>query len=188
ESNTIRIGSNDLNGNPLTNQTFIAGIHGALASGGTEVFVTSDGKLGTLTSSRRYKEEIADMGDASSALMKLRPVIFRYKPEYADGQRTLQYGLIAEEVAEVYPDLVHYDPKTGQPYTVAYHLMNAMLLNEVQKQQRRILEQENRIIALEGQVKEFLAFKEQMSERAAMAAPSKGSSTHLSKLDAQLNK
>jgi hypothetical protein len=66
--------------------------------------VDSNGQLGTLTSSRRFKEQIRDMGDSSNALMKLRPVTFLYKPEYDNGQRTLQYGLIAEEVAEVYPD------------------------------------------------------------------------------------
>ena len=104
--------------------------------------INGQGQLGIQTSSRRYKEDIQDMGDASRGLMQLRPVTFHYKPEYADGPRTLQYGLIAEEVAAVYPDLVLYDPKTGQPQTVAYHLVNAMLLNEVQKQHRQILAQE----------------------------------------------
>ena len=76
------------------------------------------------------------MGDSSSALMKLRPVTFLYKPEYDKGPRTLQYGLIAEEVAEVYPDLVAYDPE-GKPYTVKYQYLTTMLLNEVQKQYHR---------------------------------------------------
>ncbi len=101
-------------------------------------------------SARRFKKDVEDMGDASSGLMKLRPVTFRYKPEYAQGLRTLQYGLIAEEVAEVYPDLVQYDPKTGQALTVYYHLVNAMLLNEAQKQQKKI-------DALEEQVRELSA-------------------------------
>jgi len=123
--------------------------------------VTSQGKLGTVSSSRRYKEDIDDMGDASSGLMKLRPVSFRYKPEYADGPRTTQYGLIAEEVAEVYPDLVQYDPKTGEPETVYYHLINAMLLNEVQKQQRQIVEQDKKLSVLKDQNEELSALKEQ---------------------------
>ena len=72
--------------------------------------------------------------------MKLRPVTFLYKPEYDKGQRTLQYGLIAEEVAEVYPDLVAYDPD-GKPYTVKYQYLTTMLLNEMQKQYHRAEEQ-----------------------------------------------
>src|SRR5215469_5020630 len=76
------------------------------------------------------------MEDSSSALMRLRPVTFLYRPEYDKGQRTLQYGLIAEEVAEVYPDLVAYEPD-GKPYTVKYQYLTTMLLNEVQKQYRR---------------------------------------------------
>ena len=111
------------------------------------------------------------MGEASNALMQLRPVTFHYKPEYAGGPRTRQYGLIAEEVAAVYPDLVLHDPQTGRPQTVAYHLVNAMLLNEVQKQHRRMLAQEDRIKAQEkirpwkqqnkGTVEELAALKEQ---------------------------
>ena len=77
--------------------------------------------------------------------MKLRPVSFLYKPEYADGDRTLQYGLIAEEVAKVYPELVAYD-NDGQPYTVRYQYLITMLLNEVQKQYRRA-EQQSEIVA-----------------------------------------
>jgi len=90
------------------------------------------------------------MGEASSNLMQLRPVSFYYKPEYSDGPRTLQYGLIAEEVAEFYPELVQYDPKTGEPETVYYHLVNAMLLNEVQKQHRKIQSLEERLAKLEA--------------------------------------
>jgi hypothetical protein len=77
------------------------------------------------------------MGDITSGLIKLRPVSFYYQPEYANGPKLLQYGLIAEEVAEVYPDLVQYNDK-GEPNTVYYQFVNAMLLNEVQKQDKRI--------------------------------------------------
>ena len=76
------------------------------------------------------------MGDSTAGLMKLRPVTFLYKPDYDQGERTLQYGLIAEEVARVYPELVAYD-KDGQPYTVRYQYLSTMLLNEMQKQYRR---------------------------------------------------
>lgn len=77
------------------------------------------------------------MDDASAGLMQLKPVAFHYKPELDDAQRLLQYGLIAEEVAEIYPDLVVWTPD-GQPETVRYHYLAPMLLNEVQKQRRTI--------------------------------------------------
>ena len=136
------------------------------------------------------------MGEASRSLMQLRPVTFHYKPEYAGGPRTLPYGLIAEEVAAVYPDLVLRDPQTGQPQSVAYHLVNAMLLNEVQKQHRQILaqerkiqDQENRftaqekkIQALEEQNQELAALKEQFKTLAALVAPDRQAATRLAGL------
>lgn len=94
-----------------------------------------EGLLRALTSSQRFKEEIRSMEDASAGLLRLRPVTFRYKQPAADGSKALQYGLIAEEAAEVYPELVAYDA-TGQPATVMYHLLPAMLLNELQRQHR----------------------------------------------------
>jgi hypothetical protein len=148
ESDTIRIGRIGTGGQ--TN-THIAGIYGTTISG-SAVYVNSSGRLGIASSSRRYKEAIEDMGDASSGLMKLRPVAFNYRPEHSDGPRTVQYGLIAEEVAGVYPELVVYDPKTGEPETVSYHLVNAMLLNEVQKQHRKIQDLEERLAKLEARI------------------------------------
>jgi len=124
---TIRIGGDD-NAGP----TYIAGIYGATASGGTEVYVTSNGLLGTALSSGRFKEQITDMGDTSSKLLQLRPVNFFYKPEYDDGSHLPQYGLIAEEVAKVYPEMVAYG-NDGQILTVKYQLLAPMLLNEFQK-------------------------------------------------------
>ena len=82
------------------------------------------------------------MGDSSSRLFQLRPVTFFYKPQYDDGSHTLQYGLIAEEVAKVYPEMVAYD-KVGQPYTVKYQLLAPMLLNEVQKQHAVVAAQQD---------------------------------------------
>ena len=94
------------------------------------------------------------MGDSTSALMKLRPVTFLYKPEYDKGERTLQYGLIAEEVAEVYPELVAYD-KDGQPYSVRYQYLTTMLLNEVQKQYHRAEAEAKVITAQEQKIDEL---------------------------------
>jgi hypothetical protein len=137
---------------------------------GEGVYINSNGQLGTQTSSRRFKEQIHDMGDSSSALMKLRPVTFLYKPEYDKGQRTLQYGLIAEEVAQVYPDLVAYDPD-GKPYTVKYQYLATMLLNEVQKQYHRaeaeakvITEQEDKIEAQQRQIESLQIQAQQQKE------------------------
>jgi hypothetical protein len=147
ESNTLRIGYSS-----TIYRAFIAGISGITVTGGAAVYIKSNGQLGTLTSSRRFKEDITDMGDITSGLMKLRPVSFYYKPEYANGPRLLQYGLIAEEVAEVYPDLVQYDDK-GEPNTVYYQFVNAMLLNEVQKQDKRIKSLEERLDRLEALIR-----------------------------------
>ena len=101
------------------------------------VLVNNFGQLGTASSSRRVKDEIRGMDEASAGLGKLRPVVFRYKAELANGPRPLEYGLIAEEVAEIYPELVVLD-KDGQPSGVRYHALPAMLLNELQRQQRVI--------------------------------------------------
>jgi trimeric autotransporter adhesin len=122
---------------------FAQGIYG-ISSGNNSaipVLVDSSGQLVTVSSSRRFKEDIQDMGEASSGLMRLRPVTFRYKKPLADGSQPIQYGLIAEEVAEVYPDLVSYSAD-GQIETVKYQLLDSMLLNEVQRQQAEIREQQ----------------------------------------------
>jgi len=152
ESNTIYIGQQGLHG-----PTFIGGIYGATSASGATVFVNSSGQLGTFTSSRRYKQDIADLGGESDVLMKLRPVAFYYKPQL-DETHTRQYGLVAEEVAKIAPGLVIFD-KDGQPQTVRYHLVNAMLLNEVQKQQRQI---EIHQRANESQQKQLVAQQQQI--------------------------
>jgi hypothetical protein len=141
ESNTIRIGTTQT-------ATYIAGIYGQTSGSGIAVSVNNLGKLGTTTSSRRYKEQITDMSAESDVLLRLRPVSFYYRPEL-DETHLRQYGLVAEEVAEVAPDLVAYD-EDGTPQTVRYHFVNAMLLNEVQKQRRHIQDLEARLAALES--------------------------------------
>ena len=128
DSGVIRIGTGG------TQTSFLAaGIAGVSVSNQAQVMInTSTGQLGSISSSRRYKEDIQDMSDASSGLLKLRPVTFRYQQPYPDGSQPLDYGLIAEEVAEVYPGLVARGPD-GQIETVQYHKLIPMLLNEVQK-------------------------------------------------------
>ncbi len=148
ESNTIRLGDS-----LLQTQTFIAGIRGVTTghADGVAVVIDNQGQLGTVSSSRRVKDDIADMAAASSGLMSLRPVTFHYKSDQNPAGRTLQYGLIAEEVAEHYPGLVAHSAD-GQIETVMYQFLPPMLLNEVQKQQRTIESQQRTIDALRGQV------------------------------------
>jgi hypothetical protein len=141
ETNVIRIGTSQAavfstsgTYTPAT-QTYIAGISGTLVQNGAGVVVDSDGHLGVVSSSRRYKEAIEPMADASDRLLQLRPVKFRYRQPDAKGDKPVQYGLIAEEVAEAFPELVVVNPE-GQPETVAYHLLPALLLNEWQKEHR----------------------------------------------------
>jgi hypothetical protein len=132
ESNTMRIGQPS-----YQTRTFISGIRGVTtgAANAITVYIDSNGQLGTASSSRRVKTDIRAMGDTTGTLMALRPVQFHYK---AHGpQSPLQYGLVAEEVAEVAPDLTARD-QNGEIETVFYDKVNAMLLNEVQKQHRLI--------------------------------------------------
>jgi trimeric autotransporter adhesin len=115
--------------------TWIRNVYGSVASS-RAVYVDSDGKIGTLASSRRYKEEIKPIKQASEVLYRLKPVSFRYKKEI-DRSHALSFGLIAEEVANVDPDLVTPD-RDGKPETVRYEAVNAMLLNEFLKEHRKV--------------------------------------------------
>ncbi|MBC7883812.1 MAG: tail fiber domain-containing protein [Anaerolineae bacterium] len=142
EGGVIRIGT------PGTQtRTFISGINGVTASGGVQVFINANGQLGTLTSSRRFKRDINNLGSLSDRLLKLRPVSFRYKQATEQGEHPLQYGLIAEEVAKVFPELVQYD-KEGKPITVYYHLLTPLLLGEVQRQQAQLVSEKSQLTAL----------------------------------------
>ena len=132
ESNTIRIGNSDIAA------TFITGVSGAAASGGAAVFVNSSGKFGTTVSSARFKENIKPMGKTSEAILALKPVSFRYKKDI-DPQGIPQFGLIAEEVEKVNPDLIIRD-REGKPRTVRYEQINAMLLNEFLKEHEKVQE------------------------------------------------
>jgi hypothetical protein len=149
ESNTIRIGNDDISA------TFITGISGATASGGAQVFVNSNGKLGTSTSSARFKDDIKPMGKASEAILAFNPVSFRYKKEI-DAQGIPQFGLVAEDVEKVNPDLIIRD-REGKPQTVRYEQINAMLLNEFLKAHRKMEEQQKQIDELSALIKEQAA-------------------------------
>jgi hypothetical protein len=162
DTGVIRIGQ------PGTHMRFFAaGITGVTPGqpSPVPVVVDSNGQLGVAVSSRRFKEDIEDMGDASNGLFQLRPVTFRYKQPYADGSKPLDYGLIAEEVAEVYPDLA-VKGADGEIETVQYQKLNTLLLNEVQKQHKRIAEQEEELTALKARLSDL----EKVIEKSVAAA------------------
>jgi hypothetical protein len=171
DNGVIRIGGNTAlgSGDPATQTAFYAsGIGNANIGGDTNavsvLIDTVTGQLGVASSSRRYKEDIHDMADASDGLMRLRPVTFRYKKPFDDGAKPIQYGLIAEEVAEVYPDLVARSAE-GQIETVKYQVLDSMLLNEVQRQQSEIGAQKEQLHRLEQQITEQRQQNQSLQER-----------------------
>ena len=135
DSNTIRIGTTG-----AQRDTFIAGISGVTVADGVGVIVGADGHLGTVVSSNRFKDSIKPMDKASEAILALKPVTFRYKHEL-DPDGIPQFGLVAEDVEKVNPDLVARDAQ-GKSYTVRYDAVNAMLLNEFLKEHRKNEEQQ----------------------------------------------
>ncbi len=148
ESNTIRIGEEET-------ATFISGISGATVPGGVTVIVDSNGHLGTIVSSQRFKDGIRPMDAASEAILALKPVTFRYKREL-DPKGIPQFGLVAEQVEKVNPDLVARDAK-GQVYTVRYEAVNAMLLNEFLKEHRKVQELEATVAQQRQEMKAVIA-------------------------------
>jgi hypothetical protein len=153
ESNTIRIGTEG-----TQTASYIAGIYGEAVTG-FAVVVNSSGQVGVAPSSRRFKTDIHEMGSASEAILALRPVSFRYKKEI-DPTGTPQFGLVAEEVEKVSPDLVAHDAN-HQVYTVRYEAVNAMLLNEFRKQHEVVAEQSKTIAE---QQKEIEALKARVDQ------------------------
>jgi hypothetical protein len=147
ESKTIRIGTSGTH-----TKTFIAGISGVTVPGGVGVIVGTNGKLGTVVSSARFKDQIKPMDKASEAILALKPVTFRYKHEL-DAEGTPQFGLVAEDVEKVNPDLVARDAN-GKAYTVRYEAVDAMLLNEFLKEHRKGEQQDRKIEKLEATIAE----------------------------------
>ena len=162
EDFTIRIGESQ-------RATYIAGING-VAIAGDPVVVNSSGQLGVgMPSSKRFKDEIKPMADASAAILALKPVTFRYKSDL-DPKRITRFGLVAEEVEKVNPDLVARDAK-GELYTVRYEAVNAMLLNEFLKEHRKVEEQEKTVTELKSTVaKQEAAAAQQQKQIEALTA------------------
>jgi hypothetical protein len=161
ESATIRIGG------PQT-KTFIAGIRG-VTTGGTAipVLIDGNGQLGTLSSARRFKKEIQPMDNTSEAILALKPVTFHYK---SDNTNTPQFGLIAEEVAEVNPDLVVRD-ENGDIYTVRYEAVNAMLLNEFLKEHKKVEELEANTASQQKQIEALIAGLQKVTAQLSASKP-----------------
>jgi Chaperone of endosialidase len=165
-NNVICIGAAGAN---VDNSCYISNIWNQPSPSGTTVFVNSDGKLGVTLSSRRFKDKIEPMGKGSEAILALQPVTFRYKKEL-DPTKTAQFGLVAEDVEKVNPDLIVRD-KEGKPYSVRYDQVNAMLLNEFLKEHRKVNAQQKQIDALTAQLKQQEARIQKISDQLEMTKP-----------------
>src|SRR5579884_1497640 len=190
-SNVIAIG-NSVPATDVSNTTWITNIFGVTTINSTTapVIVSQDGQLGTISSSARFKKDIADMGKSSETILSLRPVTFHYKN---DTSAVAQFGLIAEEVEKVDPDLIIRD-KEGKPYSVRYEAVNAMLLNEFLKEHKKV-EQQQAIIAelkamattQQATIAELKAtVARQHGEMEALTAQLKEQAAQLQKVSAQL--
>ena len=168
DAGVIRIGTTG-----TQTATFIAGIRGVPISGGTEVGVNSSGQLGVRASSERFKDAIKPMDKASEAILGLKPVTFRYKHDL-DPAGIPQFGLVAEQVEKVNPDLVARDDE-GKPYTVRYEAVNAMLLNEFLKEHRKVEELEAKLAKEEkdftARLKELDAKIQHVNDKVELSKP-----------------
>ena len=158
DTGTIRIGIQG-----TQTKSYLAGVYGVTATSGAAVLITSTGQLGTVSSSRRYKEDIQPMGDVSDRLMNLRPVTFRYKEADESGNKPVQYGLIAEDVDTAMPELVVRNAD-GSPETVAYHVLPSLLLNEYQKQHQELAETKADLSKAKSQIASMKADMDQIKQ------------------------
>jgi len=163
EANTIRIGRVG-----TQTATFIAGISGATVTG-TAVVVNSSGQLGVAPSSQRFKQNIQTMGEASDILLALRPVTFEYRPD-VDPKGISQFGLVAEDVEKVNPDLVTRDDQ-GKPYTVRYEAVNAMLLNEFIKEHHQVQDLNAIVAQQQKQIEALTAGLQKVSAEVELSKP-----------------
>jgi Chaperone of endosialidase len=157
----------------VSHSCYIGNIFNQSSPSGLAVFVNSDGKLGTIMSSRRFKEDIKPMDKASEAILALQPVTFRYNKHF-DSTETAQFGLVAEDVAKVNPDLVVRD-KEGKPYSVRYDQVNAMLLNEFLKEHRKVEQLtkdfESKLEEQQKQIEALTAGLQKVSAQVEMSRP-----------------
>jgi hypothetical protein len=164
ESKKIRIGKQG-----TQTATFVAGIRGATVASGVAVVVSSNGQLGTVTSSARFKEAIKPMDETSETILRLKPVTFHYKEEL-DPDKIPQFGLIAEQVEKVNPDLVVRDEE-GRVNTVRYEAVNAMLLNEFLKEHRKVERLEGIVTQQQKQIEVLIATVQKVGDQVALSRP-----------------
>ena len=195
-SDNVYIGGGSLGVAGESGTCYIGGIFGETSSAGVAVFINSSGKLGTTTSSKRFKDEIKPMDKASEAILSLKPVTFRYKHDL-DPEGIPQFGLVAEQVEKVNPALVARDAQ-GKVYSVRYEAVNAMLLNEFLKEHRKVEEQGRKLpeqeVTIVEQRKSFQAsitkleatVAHQRKEMEALTASLKEQAAQIQKVSDQL--
>jgi len=168
-SNNVYIGAGMSGVAGESNACYIKSIFMQTSASGIPVLIDSNNKLGTTTSSKRFKEDIKPMGNASEAILALRPVSFRYKKDI-DPLGIPEFGLVAEEVEKVNPALVIRDPE-GRPYTVRYEQVNAMLLNEFLKEHKTVQEQGAMIARQQKAIEALTAGLQKVSAQLEMSKP-----------------
>jgi hypothetical protein len=164
EAGIIRIGTDG-----KQTAAYISGIATSALGTAVAVGVTPTGQLGVIGSSARYKESIKPLAEASEALFLLKPVSFRYKKEI-DPAGTSQFGLVAEDVEQIDPDLVVRD-KQGKPYSVRYEAVNAMLLNEFLKEHKTVQQQAATIASMQEQMETLISGLEKVSAQLELSRP-----------------
>jgi hypothetical protein len=164
DNNVIRIGKQS-----VQKFTAIAGISGVNVTGGAAVVVNKTGQLGVELSSIRYKKDVHSIGTSSERLLKLRPVTFRYRQADEDGSNPEHYGLIAEEVAKIMPELVIYNDK-GQPETVAYQTLAPLLVNELQREHSQLQQEHSELVSMRTQRAEVEALRAEVGELRRLTA------------------
>jgi predicted ribosome quality control (RQC) complex YloA/Tae2 family protein len=179
EANTIRIGKSG-----TQNKTFIAGISGKTVASGVGVIIGSNGQLGTVLSSALFKEAIKPMDRASEAILALEPVTFRYKHEL-DPDGIPQFGLLAEQVEKVNPDLVARDTG-GKVYTVRYEAVNAMLLNEFLKEHRKVQTLEATVTKQQKEFESTIAKQQKQIEALTAGLQKMSAQVEMSRLAPQM--
>jgi uncharacterized coiled-coil protein SlyX len=182
--NNVYIGAEIVGIAGENNACYIKSIFGQASATGVPVLVNSSNKLGTTISSKRFKEKIKRMDKASEALLALKPVTFRYKKEI-DPAGTTQFGLVAEDVEKVNPDLVVHD-REGKPYSVRYDQVNAMLLNEFLKEHRKVDEQNRKTQEQEATIAELKStVAQQQKGMEILTAQLKEQAAQIQKVSAQ---
>jgi hypothetical protein len=182
--NNVCIGAMVYGVDGVSDTTWIGNVYDSVTTA-RQVYVNADNKIGTLSSSRRFKHDIQPMNRSSETLFALKPVTFRYKKD-ADPSQALSFGLIAEEVARVSPELITRDEE-GKPQTVRYEAVNAMLLNEFLKEHRKFETQTRKLDDQDAKIAQMTStIAQQQKEIQTLMASVKEQSAQIQKVSARL--